>query len=86
MGYDESTLKQTLVWNSTPNGGLGGVWQAGGGVASDGSYIFFATGNGTYDGPKGGTDFADSVLKGPAAPKLPRPYDYFTPRPGATIW
>ncbi|MFZ0284104.1 MAG: pyrrolo-quinoline quinone [Terriglobales bacterium] len=79
MGYDESTLKQTLVWNSTPNGGLGGVWQAGGGVASDGSYIFFATGNGTYDGPKGGTDFADSVLKGPAAPKLPRPYDYFTP-------
>jgi hypothetical protein len=79
MSYDESTLKQTAVWNSTPNGGLGGVWQAGGGVASDGSYIFFATGNGTYDGPKGGRDFADSVVKGPATKPIANPYDYFTP-------
>jgi len=29
MSYDESTLKQLEVWNSTPNGGLGGVWQSG---------------------------------------------------------
>lgn len=79
MSYNESTLKQTAVWNSTPNGGLGGVWQAGGGVASDGSYIFFATGNGTYDGPTKGQDFADSILKAPAALNQPRPYDYFTP-------
>lgn len=79
MSYDESTLKQLEVWNSTPNGGLGGVWQSGGGVASDGTYVFFATGNGTYDGPKGGQDFADSVIKGPAISKPPHPFDYFTP-------
>ena len=80
MIYNESNLKQTAVWNSTPNGGLGGVWQSGDGVASDGTYIFFATGNGTYDGPKGGKDYADSVLKGPATQPYPtRPFDYFTP-------
>jgi hypothetical protein len=86
MEYNESTLKQTAVWNSTPNGGLGGVWQSGGGIASDGTYIFFATGNGSYDGPKGGSDFADSVLKGPAATPLPlHPYDYFTPYDQGTL-
>jgi hypothetical protein len=79
MSYNESSLKQTAVWNSTPNGGLGGVWQSGGGVASDGNYIFFATGNGTYDGPRAGLDFADSVLKGPAAAQIAHPDDYFTP-------
>jgi hypothetical protein len=85
MEYNESSLKQTAVWNSTPNGGLGGVWQSGGGVASDGSYIFFATGNGSYDGPKGGSDFADSVLKGPATSHLVHPFDYFTPYDQGTL-
>jgi hypothetical protein len=79
MQYSESTLKQLKVWNSTPNGGLGGVWQSGGGVASDGTYVFFATGNGTYDGPKGGMDFADTIVKGPATADAPHPFDYFTP-------
>jgi hypothetical protein len=79
MSYDESSLKQLKVWNSTPSGGLGGVWQSGGGVASDGTYVFFATGNGTYDGPKGGQDFADSVIKGPVTSGAPSPFDYFTP-------
>jgi|SRR5579863_5659508 len=77
MSYDETTLKQTRVWNTTPNGGLGGVWQSGAGLASDGSYVFFATGNGTYDGPKGGFDFGDSVIRFPTLPGLLG--DYFTP-------
>jgi hypothetical protein len=79
MSFDESTLKLHIVGNTTPNGGLGGIWQSGTGLASDGNYIFFATGNGTYDGPKGGRDFGDSVIKIPAAMNQPRPYDYFTP-------
>jgi hypothetical protein len=79
MSFPESTLKLHIVGNTTPNGGLGGIWQSGTGPASDGSYILFATGNGTYDGPKGGRDFGDSVIKIPAAINLPRPYDYFTP-------
>ncbi|MBZ5573099.1 MAG: pyrrolo-quinoline quinone [Acidobacteriia bacterium] len=79
MVYNQTTLKRLKVWNTTPNGGLGGVWQSGTGLASDGNYVFFATGNGTYDGPKGGRDFGDSVAKVPAVLNPPRPYDYFTP-------
>ncbi len=63
MSYDASTLQQTGVWISTPNGGLGGLWQSGTGLASDDTgRIFFATGNGTYDGKKGGDDFSDTVV------------------------
>jgi hypothetical protein len=81
MSYDEATLKQIAVWNSTPNGGLGGVWQSGTGLAADSSFnLFFATGNGTYDGKKGGEDFSDTVVK--LAPPLGDRFpltDWFTP-------
>jgi hypothetical protein len=49
IGYSESTLKQTSVLNLTPNGNEGSIWQAGSGVASDGTYIFFLDANGTFD-------------------------------------
>jgi hypothetical protein len=81
MSYDETTLKQIAVWNSTPNGGLGGVWQSGTGLAADGSFnLFFATGNGTYDGKKGGEDFSDTVVKlsPPVGDRFPLT-DWFTP-------
>ncbi len=77
--YNETTLKRTGVLNTTPNGGLGGIWQSGDGPATDGNYIFLATGNGTYDGPKGGKDFGDSVIKLPALMNETKPFDYFTP-------
>jgi hypothetical protein len=79
MSFEETTLQLHVVGNTTPNGARGGIWQSGGGLASDGNYIFFATGNGTYDGPSGGRDFGDSVIKIPAQINQPRPYDYFTP-------
>jgi len=79
MGYDAATLKRFAVWNTTPNGGLGGVWQSGTGMASDGRYVFFVTGNGSYDGPKRGMDFGDSVIKFPAELGDQHPYDWFTP-------
>lgn len=81
MSYDENTLKQTAVWNSTPNGGLGGVWQSGTGLAADSSFnVFLATGNGTYDGKKGGKDFGDTVAKLAPPPLHSFPLaDWFTP-------
>jgi hypothetical protein len=81
MSYDETTLKQTAVWNSTPNGGLGGVWQSGTGLAADSDFnIFLATGNGTYDGKKGGDDFSDTVGKlAPPVGNRFRLADWFTP-------
>ena len=64
MSYDATTLKRINVWNSTPNGGLGGVWQAGTGLAADDAgNLFIATGNGSYDGKSGGNDFSDSIVK-----------------------
>lgn len=63
MAYSETTLQQVHIWNTTPDGSDGGIWQSGTGIASDGTYLFFATGNGTYDGPKGGRDFGDSVIR-----------------------
>jgi hypothetical protein len=82
MSYDEISLAQTGVWNSTPNGGLGGLWQSGTGLAADSSFnLFFATGNGTYDGKKGGDDFSDTVIKLalPAGRDRFSVTDWFTP-------
>jgi outer membrane protein assembly factor BamB len=49
IGYSESALAQTSVLNLTPNGSEGAIWQAGGGMASDGSSIYFLDANGTFD-------------------------------------
>ena len=49
IGYSESTLAQTSVLNLTPNGSEGAIWQAGGGMASDGRNIYFLDANGTFD-------------------------------------
>jgi hypothetical protein len=52
MSYDAADLQNQLaVINTTPNGGSGGVWQSGRGLAADeNGNIFAATGNGSYDG------------------------------------
>src|ERR1035438_9139915 len=49
IGYNKNTLAQTSVVNVTPNGNEGAIWQAGGGLVSDGSSIYFLDGNGTFD-------------------------------------
>jgi hypothetical protein len=64
MGYNASTLAQTTIFNTTPNGTRGAVWQSGGGLAADSSgYIYLQTANGTFDVNAGGVDFGDSFLK-----------------------
>lgn len=47
IGYDAATLAQRVVYNTTPNGSEGGVWQSGQGPASDGTDVFVITGNGS---------------------------------------
>ena len=49
IGYHETNLQQTSVLNLTPNGNEGSIWQAGGGLASDGSNIYFLDANGVFD-------------------------------------
>jgi hypothetical protein len=77
MAYDAETLKQVAVFNTTPNGTLGGVWQAGNGLATDSlGNIYFATGDGTFDASTGGLDYGDTLVKTDANLNV---LDYFTP-------
>jgi hypothetical protein len=64
FGYDAHTLQQKTIFVVTPDGKKGAIWQGGSGPAVDEfGNIYVATANGTYDGPAGGDDFGDSVLK-----------------------
>src|SRR5437588_580983 len=83
IAFHASTLQQLAAFNTTPNGGLGGIWMGGGALAaaSDGS-IYFSTGNGPFDQllpPNGrGPAYGDSVLK--LAPTTGLTVaDFFTP-------
>jgi hypothetical protein len=77
IGYDASNLQQTIMYNVTPNGYGGGVWQGGGGLTSDSSgNIYFATGNGDFDVNTGGVDYGDSIEKLASNGSV---IDYFTP-------
>ena len=64
LAYDPQTLNLLGVFNASPNGSLGGIWQSGGGPAADTSgNVFVITGNGSFDADTGGQDFGDSFLK-----------------------
>ena len=76
--YKADLSQQVAVFNSTPNGGSGGIWMSGAAPAFDSAgNIYFSTGNGSFDAASG---FGDSVLKmaPPNAGSLPL-VDFFTP-------
>ncbi len=63
MSYSASALAREAVLNTTPTGNAAGVWMSGDGVAADSAgNLFFATGNGTYDGAANG-NYGDSIMK-----------------------
>ena len=68
LGYNASNLSQKFVFNTTPNGGQGGVWQSGRGIAADRiGDVYFNTGNATwynenFANPTTGTSSADAAL------------------------
>jgi fibronectin type 3 domain-containing protein len=77
LGYDAKTLQQVFVFNATPDGEGGGIWQSGGGLAIDGAgNFFFATGDGSFSLNTGGKDYGDTFIKlSPAGAVI----DTFTP-------
>jgi hypothetical protein len=77
LGYHAQTLQPQGVFNTTPNGGLGGIWQGGGAPAADGaSNIFFISGNGVFNTS---TNFGDSFIHLAASGTNLLLTDYFTP-------
>lgn len=68
FAYNATNVSQQLgVYNATPNGGLGGFWDGGGGPSVDAQgNLYFQTGNGTFDGGANVTttnNYAMSLLK-----------------------
>jgi hypothetical protein len=84
IAYKTDLSQQVGVFNTTPNGGLGGIWMSGAAPAFDADgNIYFATGNGSFDSASG---FGDSVIKlaKPNAGFFPFS-DFFTPSDQATL-
>jgi hypothetical protein len=68
LEYDAATLRQTAVFNTTPNGKRGSIWQSGQGAAADESgSVYFITADGSFDADRGGPDLAMSFVKLSAA-------------------
>ena len=83
LGYDPSTMQQRTVYNVTPNGDSGGMWESGMGMAADAEgNLYVVTGNGTV-GDAG--DPTNPINRGSSALKLTptgstlRVVSYFTP-------
>jgi len=80
FSYDEATLSQLNVFNTSPYHGLTSIWQAGTGIAVDeADNIFVETAEACvscYDVPSGGQTYSNSILKLSSELTLD---DYFTP-------
>ena len=99
LGFDSSSLQLKSVFNTTPNSvdptdpnrGEGAIWQAGAGLASDGSSLYFMTGNGDFDtnldanGFPTLQDYGDSFVKLSTANSTLTVSDYFTPSNQASL-
>jgi hypothetical protein len=84
LGYDASNVQQQLIiFNTTPNGGLGGIWGGGGAPAVDaGDDVYVATGNGIFDANATVmpfNDYGDSVLRLTAGGGTMQISGWFTP-------
>lgn len=77
LGYSASTLKQLYVFNDTPNGSAGGIWQSGQGLVADASNnLYLMVGNGTADVQTGGSDYGEGFVKLNSSLNV---LDYFIP-------
>src|SRR6266513_1491252 len=83
LGYDAATLQQQVVYNATPNGYAGGMWESGTGMAADATgNLYVVTGNGTVGDsadPTSLTNRAESAVKLTPTGSTLRVASYFTP-------
>jgi hypothetical protein len=80
IGYDAQTLQQVAVFNTTPNGGSGGIWMSGAAPASDAAgNVYVSIGNGTFALEDSQSPaYGDTVLRLSTASGLVVA-DFFTP-------
>src|SRR6266404_1867463 len=83
LGYDASTVQQRVVYNDTPNGYAGGMWESGTGMAADADgNLYVVTGNGTVGDagdPTNPTNRGSSALKLTPTGSSLQVTSYFTP-------
>lgn len=83
LGYDAGTLQQRVVYNATPNGYAGGMWESGNGMAADAAgNLFVVAGNGTVGDsgdPTSLTNRGESALKLVPSGSTLQVASYFTP-------
>ncbi len=74
--YDGTQFTQSAVFNTSPNGGLDGIWQAGKGLSADlDGNIYCSIGNGTFDPAHGSYGMCYLKLSSPNLTVL----DWFAP-------
>jgi hypothetical protein len=83
VGYNASNVQQQVgVFNTSPNGGLAGIWMAGGAPAADvNGNLYVTTGNGSFDADQSAApnnDYGDSFIRIGTSNGLTA-LDYFTP-------
>jgi len=82
LGYDAATLQRLIVYNDTPNGYAGGIWESGMGMAADAQGLYVVTGNGTVgdsSDPTRLTNRGNSALKLTPSGATLQVSSYFTP-------
>lgn len=83
LGYDATTLEQQVVYNTTPEGRDGGVWESGMGMAADAAGdLYVVVGNGTVGAggdPTGLVNRGESALKLVRSGRTLRVASWFTP-------
>lgn len=80
LGYDAKTLQQVFLWNTTPDGSEGAIWQSGQGPAlDDKGNIYVCLGNGDSDIQNGGRDYGDCIVRINVKNKAHPIADWFLP-------
>jgi hypothetical protein len=80
FAYNARGLGRVAVFNSTPNGNRGGIWQGGNAPSVDANgNLYFGISNGAFDVNTGGSDYGDSLVRATLSKHTISIADYFTP-------
>jgi hypothetical protein len=83
FGYDAANLQRVYIYNTTPHGSQGSIWQSGQGLSADAAgNIYALVANGSFNANSGGSNYGDSFIKlnpSSAVSGVLSVIDWFTP-------